>query len=254
MKPDKQILNELQEVAPTLAKLDKVDLYHVEEGYFQNSSVAISNLITGAEQSSILSSIPKKELYTAPASSYFATFSDDLIHVIHADGVAEEVSYTIPVLQHIDKKELYEVPVSYFASFPHRITKLATNTSIETPVEHWTGIWSVLTEKLSMLIARPRYSFALASFAGLFMCIIVAVNTRNTLSSDDKIFAQMQQIPDADIHHYIDRHRDEFDERTILTNINDVDFMHSFDKPDQVTPHIERHARGDEEISEEILD
>jgi hypothetical protein len=257
MKLDKNILNELQEVAPTLAKLDKVDIYQVGESYFQNSAVAILNLITAPEHSTLLSSIPQRELYAAPASSYFASFSDDLIGRINAEEVAEELSYTIPALQHSDKKELYQVPASYFASFPDTVIKLAAKEPMENPAEHWaTGIWSIFAERLSSLLSRPRYSFAMASFAGLLICVIVAVNTQNTLSSDDKIFAEMQQIPDADLHLYIDKHRDEFDERTILTNINNVDFTHYFDKPDQVTPHIESHAKGskNDEINEDILD
>jgi hypothetical protein len=91
----------------------------------------------------------------------------------------------------------------------------------------------------------------------MIVCVGLVVNTQNNLSEDDRIFAQMQQLPDADLHHYIDKHRDEFDEHTILHNISNVDFTHDFDKPEQVTPHIEGHAagKGDEDItSEDILD
>ena len=261
MKPNNNILKELQEIAPTLAKLDKIDFYQVEEGYFENSKASILDIISiphsETELSSLLSSIKKKELYSAPPLSYFGSFSDELIEKVRTEEVAEELSYALPILAHVTKKESYKVPSAYFASFPERILKLVKRESIESPVEHWSNVWSEITEKILGLISRPGYAFAMASVVSAIVCTGLVFNTQNSLSSDEKIFAQMQQIPDADLHHYIDRHRDEFDERTILHNINDVDFTHYFDKPEQVTKHIENHARGttdDEITNDDILD
>jgi hypothetical protein len=208
--------------------------------------------------SPFLSAINKKELYPAPAATYFKSFSENLIAKVHSEEVVEELSYALPLLQHIPKKSLYKMPTSYFASFPEKIIKLATKKAPESVVEHWGSVWSSLGDVVFGFISRPRYSFAMASVVGMIVCLFLVTNTKTpTLSEEDKIFAQLQQIPDADLHHYIDKNRDEFDERTILHNINDVEFTHYFDKPEQVTPHIETHAKGnpnDEAINEEILD
>ena len=261
MKKDNKILTELQELAPTLAKLDKVNFYQVEEGYFENSQLNIVELVSKAqteELPQVLASISKKELYAAPAASYFGSFSDDLISKIHAEEVVEELAYALPILQHAPKKEFYKVPATYFSSFPERMTKLVSKQTAESTVEHWSIKWANFTETLLGLISQPRYAFAMASVVSMIVFIGLFINTQtSSISGDDKIFAQMQQIPDADLHHYIAKHRDEFDERTILHNINDVEFIHNFDKPDQVTPHIDSHAKGvpDDDISsEDILD
>jgi hypothetical protein len=260
VKLNNKILEELQDIAPTLAKLDKVDFYRVEESYFEDSKhrilESVGKPITEPELSPILSAIKKKELYTAPSSSYFESFSENLIAKINAGEVAEELSYAMPVLQHVEKKESYKVPSAYFASFPDKVAKLVKKEAIESPVEYWSNVWIEISERFSGLISRPGYAFAMASIISAIVCIGLVFNTQNTISGDEKIFAQMQQIPDADLHHYIDRHRDEFDEHTILHNINDVDFTHYFDKPEQVTPHIESHTKGstDDDITSDILD
>ena|GEM_PF-3355666 len=261
MKLHNNILKELQEIAPALAKLDKVNFYQVEEGYFEDSKLkiigSVAKPLAEVELTPVLSAIKKRELYAAPSTSYFESFSENLIAKVSAEEVVEELSYALPILQHIEKKEWYKVPANYFASFPDKITRLAKKEAIESPVEHWSNIWIELSERVLGLISRPGYAFAMASVVSAIVCIGLVFNTQNTMSGDEKIFAQMQQIPDADLHHYIDKHRDEFDEHMILHNINDVDFTHYFDKPEQVTPHIESHTKGttdDELTNEDILD
>lgn len=259
MKPNNNIINELQEVAPTLASLDRVNLYQVEEGYFESSQVAIIESVEKTEiVTATLSSIHKKELYSAPASSYFESFSENLIAKVHSEEVEEELAYALPLLQHIPKKQFYKVPVAYFASFPERMVRLATKKAPKSVLLHWENIWISIGDVVFGFISRPRYSFAMSSVVGMIVCFVLVTNTKtSSISDEDKIFAQMQQIPDADLHSYMNKHRDEFDERTILHNINDVEFTHDFDKPEQVTPHIESHAKGtpdDEAINDEIID
>lgn len=256
MKPDKNIIKELQEIAPVLAALDRVDLYQVEDSYFGDSHLRIMEAV-GKEELRLLSSLPKQELYPAPMASYFDTFSDKLMAQVHAEEVAEELSYSLPVLQHVEKKELYRVPANYFAAFPKSITKLVSKESSESSVARWAAVWNNIIEAALDFFARPRYAFAMASVVGMIVCIGLVANNKSGLSDEDKIFSQMQQISDADLHHYVAKHRDEFDERIILNNINNVDFTHYFDKPEQVTPHIEGHSqvRTDDEITnEDIVD
>ena len=259
MKPNNNIVNELQEVAPTLASLDRINFYQVEEGYFESSQVAIIESVEKTEiVTATLSSIHKKELYPAPAPAYFDSFSENLIAKVHTEEVEEELAYALPVLQHIPKKQFYKVPVAYFAAFPERMVRLATKKAPKSVLVHWENVWIGIGDLVFSFISRPRYSFAMASAVGMIVCIFLVTNTRtSSITDEDKIFAQMQQIPDADLHSYMNKHRDEFDERTILHNINDVEFTHDFDKPEQVTPHIESHAKGtpdDEAINNEIID
>jgi hypothetical protein len=262
MKPDRDIINELQEVAPTLGGLDRVNLYQVSEGYFEDSAMKIIGMIEKptdqVEVPPTLASVGRKHLYSAPASIYFESFPDDLMAIAHAEEIEEELSFTLPILQHIPKRESYKVPADYFASFPASVTRLVSKKSAPSIsiMEHWVDIWSGIIEAVTALLARPRYSFAMASVVGVIVCIALVTNTQTGMSGDEAIFAQMQQVSDADLHHYIVRHRDEFDEHVILHNINNAEFTHYFDKPEEVTSHIESHTQGstDEDITEDIVD
>ena len=263
MKLDKNIRKELEEIAPVLARLDKTNFYEVEEGYFENSAGMIMESVerhTEAleEFSPVLSLLQKKELYQAPGHAYFESFSDKMITEIHAEDVDEELSYALPVLQHVAKKELYEVPAAYFNTFPAAITKLASKEVKEHPstIAQWSSRWSEVTERVLGLIARPRYAFAMASVVSLVVCIVLVIKAE-TLSDEDKIFSQMQQLSDTDLHHYLGKHRDDFDEHTILHNLNNVDFIHyKNDKPGQVRS-VDEHTNdiSNEEITnEDIVD
>lgn len=261
---NKIITEELEEVAPMLAKLDKVNFYEVDGAYFQNAQATIIESVQklpvdAGFLSTALTLVNKKELYMAPAATYFESFSDDMIRKVHAEEVAEELSYALPLLQHTEKKALYEVPGVYFLSFPGSVSALISKQGIEHngPVREWGHKWNELAQRIFGLVSRPKYAFVMASVVSIVVCSVL-VFSKQPMSEEDKIFAQMQQIPDADIHNYISGHRDEFDERTLLLNINNVEFTHYFDKPEQVTPHIESHVKGnaaDDEISkDDILD
>lgn len=259
VKPDKNIKDELQEIAPVLAKLDKANLYQVQQGYFQAWQINLIHFIeTGADLHPVLSTIPKKQFYSAPPATYFESSADEIVAKVHAEEVAEELAYTLPVLEHVVKKELYSVPASYFEAFVPAIVKQASRDATQ-PHLLTATLFSKLARAvdfLTSLLLSPRYTIFMASVMSIIVCIVLVVKPQSTLSSDDKIFAQMQQLPNADLHHYFAKHRDDFDERSILHNINNVDFTHYFDKPEQVTPHIESHIKNgaEEEINEEILD
>jgi hypothetical protein len=264
VKPASNIEKELKEIAPALARLDKVNFYQVSDGYFQDAQLKIIELIDKPVVKEVLpaifSRIEKKELYTAPAPAYFEAFSDQLMKEIYAEEVAEELSYALPILQDVAKKEAYEVPALYFEKLPDAITRMVSKEVIDhsSQIEEWSSRWGLFMQQVWDVFSRPRYSFAMASIVGVIVCIGLVINNR-TISAEDKIFAQMQQVSDADLHHYIAKHGDEFDEHTLLHDINNVEFTHYFDKPEQVTPHIESHISGDkdkddESTNEDILD
>ena len=261
MKPSKDILNELQAIAPALALLDKKNFYQVSNGYFEDSSVKIIELLEDDKvhaANPVLASMKKTEFYNAP-EGYFASFTDSIIYQIHADEVIQELSYTAPHLAGLDKKELYAVPANYFAVFPMMVSSLAAQEAEahDSAIEHEMSRWSLWVEKAYSIILRPRYSFALACIVATGVLVSVVL-THSTLTPEEKIFAQMQQIPDNELHHYLSRHRDDFDERTILYHINDIDFTHYFDKPENVPAHLKGNIKmipdNFDNINEDIID
>ena len=243
MKASKDILNELREIAPALSGLDKKNFYTVSEGYFEESGqkimmLAVDVQLHGIDLPPVLASIKKKQLHSAP-EGYFSSFTDNVIGQIQSEEVAEELTYTAPLLVGLEKKEAYSVPANYIADFPANIYKVAAREAAahDTLIEHEISVWSIWIERILTVVSRPKYSFAMACMVAIVVMISV-VYSHSTLTPEEKIFAQMQQVPDSELHHYIGKHRDEFDERTILYHINDIEFSHYFDKPENVPAHL----------------
>jgi hypothetical protein len=245
VKQNEEIAKELQEVAPTLSTLDKVNLYPVSEGYFQDSTNDIMAMIGELKLPSTLSQIEKKNLYPAPAPLYFESIADNILTKIHADEVADELTYSAPHLVSLPKSTIQQVHVDYFISFPEVMTQMAAHEDAahSHDLEQLGGKWSELIERLWAFVSRPAYAMAIASCVGLIMCIGLVMNN-HSLSDEDKIFAQMQQIPDSELHSYIGKHRDDYDEHTILHHIDETDFTHYFDKPEDVPAHLIDQVKG----------
>lgn len=121
------ILNELQDLGSTIAKISPQNLYEVPDGYFEGLANQILNRIKALEASTpneeleflspVLSSILKVNPFTVP-DSYFENLSERLMQGIrkHADYQTsdEEISSLSPLLSSISKKSPYSVPAGYF--------------------------------------------------------------------------------------------------------------------------------------------
>ncbi|MCW3125323.1 MAG: hypothetical protein JWO03_981 [Bacteroidetes bacterium] len=259
MKPSKDILNELREIAPVLARLDRKNFYQVSEGYFAESTVKIVERAEDVKAHAIdlppvLASMQKLEIYKIH-EGYFALFSDDLMAKIHAEEVAEELSLAAPLMAGLSKTELQKVPANYFSVFPMMVTKLAAKEEIEhMPIGHEISRWSFWMTNVFERVLRPRYSLAMA-FTVAIVVVVGIVFSHSTLTPEEKIFAQMQQIPESELQNYMGKHRDDFDEHTILHNINDIEFTHYFDKPENMPSHLKNNNQElPDNISEEIID
>jgi hypothetical protein len=197
-------------------------------------------------------------VHSAP-EAYFSSFTDNVIGRIHAEDVAEELAYTLPSLAGIEKKQSYSMPAGYFESFPQRMSAMAAKEAAahDTLIEHEISVWSIWIERILTVVSRPKYSFAMACMVAMGVMISV-VYAHSTLTPEERIFAQMQQIPDSELHHYMGKHRDEFDERTILNHINDIEFSHYFDKPENMPAHLKGDIKTGpdniENLNEDVID
>ena len=121
------ILNELQDLGSTIAKISPQNLYEVPDGYFEGLANQILNRIKALEASTpneeleflspVLHNISKEIPFMVPAG-YFENLGERLIQGIreHADYQTsdEEISSLSPSLSSISKKSPYSVPAGYF--------------------------------------------------------------------------------------------------------------------------------------------
>ena len=123
MNPSPEILNELKAISPLLAGLERINVFQVPEGYFNELHLRITNYAlvndTTAEEN-----INKRNLQQVPAG-YFNTLSDSILAKVRAtypESTEEELRRLSPMLLAL-KSNVFSVPDGYFESFAENIVK-----------------------------------------------------------------------------------------------------------------------------------
>jgi hypothetical protein len=217
--PD-NILSELGEIGPIIAALPKNGLMtEIPTGYFESFGADMLRIIElvevekkGAPITPALSSLPKINTYAAPVA-YFEGLSAQLLSGIHTAQVTHELSTTTPVLATLPKIQVATAPVGYFETFAPAMTRLVTQRDqplsrrVDSSMD---AIYSWIDTYLAPTY-RPVYAMVAACIVGLMVCALLIVHRSNS-SSDEVLLAQMHQLPDSELHAYVNAHSDEFEE------------------------------------------
>ena len=117
MKEPNEILNELASVSPTLATIDKINVFTVPDGYFDDLS---GRILTSA----FLNQYSKKQASDVP-KGYFEGLSDKILFRIkdtNATVTAEDETKNISHLLHsLKDKQVFNVPEGYFPTLDEQI-------------------------------------------------------------------------------------------------------------------------------------
>jgi major membrane immunogen (membrane-anchored lipoprotein) len=117
------ILNELQSLSPTLAGLQKVNIYTVPLGYFDvlsNDILATLNI----EKNNFLPNI-KKQIGDVP-QGYFDSLADNILSKIkqqQVDNISEELRSISPMLYSVQNQNVYTVPKNYFENLSDELVE-----------------------------------------------------------------------------------------------------------------------------------
>jgi predicted 3-demethylubiquinone-9 3-methyltransferase (glyoxalase superfamily) len=118
MKNSPEILNELMAISPLLAGLEKVNVFTVPEGYFNELEFRITNYAI-LNNTSPAENINKRNLQEVP-SGYFDTLSDSIlakVKAIYPENAEEELRNLSPLLFSLKGKNVFTVPANYFDKF-----------------------------------------------------------------------------------------------------------------------------------------
>jgi hypothetical protein len=245
METRDKILSELKEVAPTLSSLQKKDFFTAPAGYFDVFSLQMMELV---EQEVVIPKpknlhLQESENLKVPAG-YFNTFSADILKEIKTN----ELFATAPTLAALPKQQSFEIPANYFKQFP---VQMLSKVSHAEQSQSGTGWWNFLNdtvEKVTHLVFRPQYTMA---FAGTISMIVIGsiffLQIEQQQCKD--FYCQLQQVSDDELNAYFETNADEFGESMLdvsskeSQSLNQIDF----DKSDF-------QLLSDQEIDEAILD
>jgi hypothetical protein len=141
MKKDRDIIQELKELSPTLAE-NRVDSpFSLPAGYFSNFADSLLEKIRDIidsdqvkkEHSAGLIPDPGRSMpYTVPAG-YFKTFPAAVLSLVNnEENAGAELERLSPLLSRMDKKQPFEIPAGYFEQL--KFNPATPQTSQKAPV------------------------------------------------------------------------------------------------------------------------
>lgn len=116
------ILNELKALSPTLAAMEKVNVFTVPDGYFDCLS---TDIIMGIEiENSVNNSGSELVTDREVPAGYFDTVANSILSKIKAevnDDAATEIKALSPMLYSIQNENVFELPAGYFENLSENV-------------------------------------------------------------------------------------------------------------------------------------
>ncbi|HMU08838.1 MAG TPA: hypothetical protein PKC54_02460 [Ferruginibacter sp.] len=125
MESTNDILNELKELSPVLATMEKVNVFTVPEGYFERLSGDIMAGI-GYEKESITAIPPALKTEDVP-EGYFENLADTILAKVKGENVFDELKTLSPMLYSIQNENVFDVPQGYFEGLSDAILAKVKN-------------------------------------------------------------------------------------------------------------------------------
>jgi hypothetical protein len=121
MNQSNEIIQELQDISPLLAQMQKVNVFEVPDRYFTGLAEKIATHVL-LNQNDILS-FNKKNIQQVP-EGYFDSLSEAIllkIKKVESENNEEELERSFPVLYSLKNKNVFDVPQNYFEGVSHQI-------------------------------------------------------------------------------------------------------------------------------------
>lgn len=115
MESRNDILNELQELSPVVAAIEKVNVFRVPNGYFEHLS---ADIMAGIEtENGINNQQSSISLFSEAPEGYFESFADHVLSKIRSlttEDASAELRALSPMLYSVQNENVFEVPKGYF--------------------------------------------------------------------------------------------------------------------------------------------
>jgi hypothetical protein len=219
------ILQELKEIAPTLAGIETTMPNAIPTAYFKQFLANITALVS----SNFIGKLPKQQVYQVPANyfsnlptqvleainkdiastnipaNYFNNLANTILQKAKAIDVADELNLVAPLLNKIDKNPVQHLPNGYFdtltitAEIPiAKLPKLAT-------VKRINWLKYAAAACVASLLSVAAYNY-------------VAPAPTNTLASNININAELAKVADSTIENYANNIATLYDDNTMAYN------------------------------------
>lgn len=204
MENSVDILNELKELSPIIAGIEKKNVFTVPAGYFENLSEGILAGITIEENISDISFSGSFD--NDVPHGYFDVLADTILDKIKAQktiSASEELNALSPMLYSIQNENVFEVPADYFNSVAE--TTLARVNPQQTKVvvmnrRSTTVIKYAIAAALTGVMALGVFKFTNSNTNGIDP--VVALGDK--IARENRFDEELEKVTDADIVKFLE--------------------------------------------------
>ncbi len=213
------ILNELNELSPLIAGMEKVNVFTVPAGYFDRVSNDVLICIK-EESGELLSSINSKPFMQVP-QGYFDSLADNILNKIKAaDDAATELRSLSPMLYSIQNENVFTVPEGYFESLPGSIMQTVKPQQAKVVFMHkrsFTFIWYAVAAVFTAVLALGVYKFT-GTVTGNKNNLPGYVTAGLKIQNFDE---ELSKISDEDIIKYLQANGNDVDAALVANTIDE---------------------------------
>ena len=190
MKFQNAILIELQSLSPLLADLEKITVFFVPEGYFENLSNSILICVKediGITNNSKLDDVPEGYLENFPATIL------NKIKAQQKNAVVNNLEELSESLRNIKQKELFEVPTGYFENLAVTILNKLKVAEKSSDTEE-----SILSESIQSLDQETFFDIPAGYFENLSVSILdkikAVASSKEEIKKLSPLMESLQQV------------------------------------------------------------
>jgi hypothetical protein len=222
MSVNKEILNELMEISPLLAEMERVNPFDVPAGYFEGLDSHMLAMAKASEYSSALQGIAMKNPMQVP-EGYFDSLAGSILEKIKAEetqSVDDELRGLSPMLYSLDKVNLYEAPTGYFKNLADDLLSKVS------PKEEA----KIISFSQRKTIKWMRYAAAavVIGFVGLLSFFFTRGDKLDAVVKEGILFArenkfdeELNKTSDEAIASYLQKTSDEADALQMVASVDD---------------------------------
>lgn len=216
------ILNELRELSPLLAGMEKTNVFSVPEGYFESLSADIQASL--AEEAGIVfetdSRIPKGSV----PQGYFENLAGTILNrvkQVEAVSAGDELRGLSPMLYSIQGAETFKVPAGYFESLSGSIlSKIAPQSAkVVTLRSRTMSIFKyAVAAAFTGVMALGVFKFTGDSSSRTVLDPVVLQGTQ--IAKENRFEEELAKVSDADIVKYLESSGSEVDAALVANSVD----------------------------------
>lgn len=239
------ILNELMEISPVLARLERVNPYTAPAGYFEGLDEHLLTIAKIEEHTPELQSIAMKNPMQVP-EGYFDSLAGSILGKIKAaenQSADDELRSLSPMLYAMDKVNVYTVPAGYFETLSDDLLNKVS------PKEEAKVV--SFSQRKSIRWMRYAAAAMVIGLVGMFAFFLIKPNPGKKLDAvvkqgidyakNNKFDEELNKTSDDAIASYLDKTADEADAIQMVASV------------DQSQLPSEEELMSDEKLIDDLL-